>query len=202
MQFRGPSDGEIPCFFTRLVFQSDSTRHYDDYRTTKLHTETEKDSYVLAKEGEYGSQQRFDPIGSNMGLAPKKEEAAKTKESLNALNWLIEQCNLYQNESNRTVLSTEQLVKHIVSICRQAGGADAAQLSLFELLGEEGIDLIGLILQRFGDIYQINEEQVDCVSQELSVGGLGADVNYGPTTDWLQSLGFQSEYLEQERQLG
>ncbi|RYG64468.1 DEAD/DEAH box helicase, partial [archaeon] len=198
------SDG-APCFFTRMVYEGDLKRLYEECRVTQHHAETENDSYVIIKEEEYGYLQPFNQIGSELSLTVSRKNCTAEKSvSGKTLNWLIERCAVYLKEFSRPMFSAEQLAEQVVDICQLAGSADAAQLSLFELMGEQGIDLIGLILLHFEDVHQMKKELASRGSHGPSGGDMSPELPKGSlqSTDWLQSLGFHSEYLEQERMLG
>lgn len=146
-----------------------------------------------------------------------------------ALPWLLNRCSQHlQLHTTATETHTsEQLALAIVDICQRSDGADAAQMPLFDLLGEQALDFLTEVLSRFPQIRQLDQDGLRTEqSYESYPAGRGTkelsanqrrrqlqreqkqldrirDEQLGEGSgDWLQALGFSEEQLAEERALG
>lgn len=124
------------------------------------------------------------------------------------------------------------LATNVIAIFKRSESIELAQAHLFDLVGESGLDFIGQLLERFEEISQLEPQSLapsssvsmseKCNMSELQYDSLSANQKRKlarreqreleraiaessqtvASGDWLQQVGFDEEYLREERLLG
>ncbi len=79
-------------------------------------------------------------------LQSSKAELVKPKG-----NWLQDECERYLDQSGSSTNATD-VYKSIVAVAKSAQSAEAMQGQLFDLLGAEGLDLMGLVVEKWAAV--------------------------------------------------
>ena len=133
-------------------------------------------------------------------------------------DWLLKSLSSYVKDSSSNALTVEQLMAEIRLLYQSNMSLDELQLKLFDLLGETGIELISALLARVIELkepFQSNDARMTLISNDSFDYNMESEKrNYNKIetrdqrkgnalqNDFLSEIGFNEEYLAQERMLG
>ena len=120
---------------------------------------------------------------------PKKE--AKTEIVFPKGNWLEEECKKFAKGTNPA-----DLFRSIVSVAQSSASAEALQGQLFDLLGAEGLELMGLIVERFSEVKKMSLEDTNLVAGSLPAS---SPPNTAEHSRYLPMTGGMSVMLERDK---